>query len=926
MLKDLRFRLRALVRRGRAEDDLDDELRFHLERAVEQHVARGLSVREARRRARLAFGPIDAIKDDCRQSWGIRQLDIFRRDMDCALRLIRKHPALSAIAAVSLAIGIGLNTALFALVDATLLRRLPVDRPEQIVDVYASATDGFTWYGSSHPDYLDLRDGARALAGLVGYAPAMAAVGSGDESRVTPGEVVTGDYFQVLGVLAARGRALSPDDDRPGAAPVVVISAAFWSAAFDADPGAVGRTLRIGARPYTIVGVAPARFGGMTAPVLTPAFWVPMAWVDDVQPIVLESSRRSPGATRLERRGYRWMLLKGRLREGETAGTAAANLNGVMRALEAAYPGSNEGFRVTVVPTGDVATHPMIENRLRAGALSLVVLMGLVLLIVCANVAGLLLERAAARRRENGLRLALGATRARLVRQLLVESAVLSLLGAAGGVALAWGLLQGLGAVRAPLLVPVALDLSLNGRVLGLSVAVALGAGVAAGLMPAWTGTRSSVLGGLAGGAAAWSFGGRRWSPGRALVTIQIAVSLVLLVMAGLLARNLAVAGRTDPGFPAEAVAAVTVGLGLVGYDDDEAARFLERARNRVRALPGVQAVAHASRAPLFVNFNGVGVAPAEMDGTRGGVRAGRDGRRRRRVLRRTGCSSASGTDIGRCHRHGGLAAGRDRERGVRETVLAGWERCRTADSHPAGRVGGRDRRRRPRLPGPVSPGAAHAVCPLRGVAAARHVVRHRAPGARPRRRRRVGRGHAAGAATDRSGRGLLAGPDDARQRRDAVAAGAAALGDARDGGRGGRVAGRAGPLRRDRACGRAANPGDRDPHGAGRDAPRRAEARRPAGCRPGGCRRRRRRGVGVRGGPRHRRRAVRHRRDGSARLGRGGRHAGGCRCAGPRGSGAAGRAGGPGGGGARGVRPPGPRLGGQHHTGPVRMASLRVE
>ena len=294
MLKDLRFRLRALVRRGHAEDDLDDELRFHLERAVEQHVARGLSVREARRRARLAFGPIDAVKDDCRQSWGIRQIDIFRRDMACALRLIRKHPALSAIAAVSLAIGIGLNTALFALVDATLLRRLPVDRPEQIVDVYTSATDGFAWYGSSHPDYLDLRDGARALAGLVGYAPAMAAVGSGGESRVTPGEVVTGNYFRVLGVPVARGRALSPDDDRPGAAPVVVISAAFWSAAFGADPGAVGRTLRIGGRPYTIVGVAPARFGGMTAPVLTPDFWVPMTWIDDLQPLVFERPGRPP--------------------------------------------------------------------------------------------------------------------------------------------------------------------------------------------------------------------------------------------------------------------------------------------------------------------------------------------------------------------------------------------------------------------------------------------------------------------------------------------------------------------------------------------------------------------------------------------------------------------------------------------------------
>ena len=612
MLRDLRFRLRALVRRDRAEDDLDDELRFHLERTVEQHEARGLSPREAHRRARLAFGPIDAVKDDCRESWGIRQLDVLGRDLASALRLMRKHPALSAIAAVSLAVGIGLNTALFALVDATLFRRLPVDRPEQLVDVYASETDGFAWHGSSYPDYVDLRDGARALAGLVGFAPAMAAVGTGDESRAMSVELVTGDYFQVLGVPAALGRALSPDDDRPGAAPVVVISAAFWSAGFDADPDAVGRTLRIGARPYTIVGVAPAPFGGMNAPVLTPALWMPVAWVDDVQPVVLESSRRSPGATRLERRGYRWMFVKGRLLEGETAAGAAADLNGVMRSLEAAYPGSNEGFRVTVVPTGDVATHPMIEGRLRAGGVSLLVLMGLVLLIVCANVAGLLLERASGRRREMGLRLALGSTRGRLVRQLLAESTVLSLLGAAGGVALAWGLLEGLGAIRAPLLLPVALDLALNGRVLGLSVVAALGAGVAAGLMPAWTGTRSSVLGALAGGAPAWSIGGRRWSPRHALVTIQIAVSLVLLVMAGLLARNLAVASRADPGFSPEAVAAVTVGLGLVGYDGDEAARFLERAQERVRALPGVQAVARASRGPLSVNFSRVGVGPAE--------------------------------------------------------------------------------------------------------------------------------------------------------------------------------------------------------------------------------------------------------------------------------------------------------------------------
>ena len=612
MLDDLRFRLRTLFRRGDAEDDLDDELRFHLERAAEQHLARGLSPREAYRQAQLAFGPIDFVKEDCRRSWGIRQLDALRQDGAFALRLIRKHPALSAISAISLAIGIGLNTALFALLDATLLRRLPVDRPEQLVDVYTSEVDGFAWYGSSYPDYLDLRRRARALSGLVGYVPAMGAVRTGDRSRVMPVEAVTGNYFQALGVPASHGRVLLPDDDRPGAAPVVVLSSAFWSAAFDRDQGALGRPLGIGGRRYTIVGVAPEGFAGMTAPILTPAFWTPMARIDDVQPAVLHTGSSVPDVSVLENRGRRWMLLKGRLREGETAATAAADLNRVMQALAAEYPDSNEGFRATLIPTRDVATHPIFEDRLRAGAASLLVLMGLVLLIAAANVAGLLLARASARRREIGLRLAIGAGRGRLLRQLLAESIVLGLLGMAGGVALAWGLLQGLGAVRVPLLVPVALDLSLNGRVLGMSAALAMGAGIAAGLPPAWIVTRTSLPGELAGREPAGSIRGRRWNPGRALVTLQIAVSLVLLVMAGLLARNLQAFTRIEPGFPAPTIASVTVALELMGYDEDEAAQFFERARERVRALPGVQAVARTSRAPLAINFNQDPIGPAD--------------------------------------------------------------------------------------------------------------------------------------------------------------------------------------------------------------------------------------------------------------------------------------------------------------------------
>ena len=612
MLDDIRYRLRTVFRRSAAEEDLDDELRFHLERATEQHVARGLPPREARRRARVEFGQVDVVKDDCRQSWGIRQLDALHQDIVYALRLIRKHPGLSAVAAFSLAIGIGLNTALFAFLDATLLRRLPVDRPEQLVDIYTSNVDGFSWYGSSYPDYLDLHRDTRALTGLLGYAPAVGAVGIGDGTRALAGEAVTGNYFQVLGVPVAHGRTLLPEDDRPGSIPVVVISSGLWSDLFGNDREVIGRSLRIGGRSYAVVGVAPEGFGGLTPPILTPGFWMPMTWVDDVQPTVMHNGSPSPGATRLESRGLRWLFVKGRLRDGNTAAGAADDLNSVMQALEEEFPDSNEGLRVTVVPTGDVSTHPMFEDRLRAGALSLLVLIGLVLLIACANVAGLLLARASARRREIGLRLAVGASRGRLLRQLLVESVMLALLGVAGGIALAWGLLEGLAAVRVSLLVPVALDLSLNGRVLAMSVVAAMAAGIAAGLMPAWIGTRASVLGELAGRIHTWSLGNRRWSLREALVALQIAVCLVLLVMAGLLARNLLVTNRIEPGFSADGIASVTIALGLSGYDHDEADRFFERAREQVRALPGVQAVARASRAPLSINFSRSGIEPAD--------------------------------------------------------------------------------------------------------------------------------------------------------------------------------------------------------------------------------------------------------------------------------------------------------------------------
>ena len=443
--------------------------------------------------------------------------------------------------------------------------------------------------------------------------PAVGAVRVGDRTRAIAGEAVTGNYFEVLGVAAAHGRALLPDDDRPGSTPVVVISSGLWSDLFGEDPGAIGQSLSIGGRSYAIVGVAPDSFGGLTPPILTPSFWMPMTWVDDVQPTVLHSGSPAPGGTRLESRGFRWLFVKGptpgrrnRRRRRRRPERGDAGPRSSVPRFQRGTPRDRDpdARRVDASDSSKIAC-----ARARSACSCLI---GLVLLVACANVAGLLLARASARRREIGLRLAVGASRARLLRQLLVESVMLALLGVAGGVALAWGLLEGLGAVRVSLLVPVALELSLTGRVLALSVAVALGAGIAAGLMPAWTGTRSSVLGELAGRGLGWSIGSRRWSLRQALVALQIAVCLVLLVMAGLLARNLLVTSRIEPGFSAEGVASVTIALGLSGYDHDEAERFFERARERVRALPGVQAVARASRAPLSMNFSRSGIAPAE--------------------------------------------------------------------------------------------------------------------------------------------------------------------------------------------------------------------------------------------------------------------------------------------------------------------------
>jgi predicted permease len=523
-------------------------------------------------------------------------------DVRFALRWLRRSPGFTAVAIVSLAIGIGFNTALFTIVDAVVFRPLPVVQPDRLAEVYTTSPDGDLYATSSYPDYLDFKAQSHTFSDIIGYSPIIAAVASGDRPRMALGEVVTGNYFQVLGLRAHVGRMLVPDDDRPGADRAVVLSHALWVRDYGSNPGIVGQTMRIHNQPYTVVGVAEKSYTGMV-PMLSAALWMPMAYVDDGEPGGIISVVPSPtGNTRLERRGTRWMFLKGRLKEGATIAQAQADLQVVAGRLMTAYPATNKDRKVAVLPR--VHIHPDADRTLLPIAIGLMVVVGLVLLVACANVASMLLARATGRQKEIGIRLAIGASRGRLTAQLLTESLVMALLGAGVGIGLAWALMQLALAIRLPIPFPLAFSLRIDGRVLLFTVAVTMVASVIAGLAPALKSTKPNLVSELKGDSAAASVGSRRWTLRDGLVVLQIAVTMVLLVASGLLTRSLLAAQKIGLGFEPQGIALVSTELGLIGYDDARGSKLFEQAAERIRAISGVEAAAIAERTPFSINYN----------------------------------------------------------------------------------------------------------------------------------------------------------------------------------------------------------------------------------------------------------------------------------------------------------------------------------
>ncbi len=525
-------------------------------------------------------------------------------DIRYAFRWLRRSPGFTAVAVLSLAIGIGFNTALFTIVDAVLFRPLPVQRLDRLVDVYTTAPDGELYTTSSYPDYVDLKSQNHVFSDMLAYSPIIAAVSAGDRSRMALGEVVTGNFFTLLGLNAHIGRTILPEDDRPGADRVVMLSYAAWMRDFGGDPAAVGQTMRIHGQLYTIVGVARKDFTGMV-PMLSAGFWMPMAYVEEGEPGGMISVVPSPtGNTRLERRGTRWMFMKGRLTDGAVAAQAQADLNVIMQQLAAANPQTNKDRRIATVPTAQVHIHPEADRALLPIAVGLMVVVGLVLLVACANVASMLLARASGRQKEIGIRLAIGASRGRLTAQLLTESLVLAAIGAAGGLALGWALMQAALSVPLPIPFPLAFALRVDGRVLAFTVVVTMLAAIVAGLAPALKATRPNLVTELKGDLGASAAGGRRWTLRDGLVAAQIAVTMVLLVASGLLTRSLLAAQRMGLGFEPRGLAILSTELGLIGYDDTRAERFYAQALDRIRAIPGVEAAAVAERTPFALNFN----------------------------------------------------------------------------------------------------------------------------------------------------------------------------------------------------------------------------------------------------------------------------------------------------------------------------------
>ncbi len=513
------------------------------------------------------------------------------QDIRFGFRMMRKRPTVVALIVITLALGIGVNAATFNLVNAVLARPLPVEKPEDLFVIYTQKQKGEGLSNVSYPDYVDYRDQNQVFSGLTAYSALPLNLSTGEENERVWGEIVTGNYFEMLGVRAALGRTLTPDDDKtPGAHPVTVLSYKFWQQRFQADPNITGKTISLNGQTYSVIGVAPKEFHGVFYVGFNPMLWVPM----------MQQKQTSPASENmLTERDNRWLKVMGRLKPGVSVEQAKLAMGTLAQQLAEQYPKTNENITTALFREQDTRPEPEAAGAFSLAAAIFMGLVGLVFLIACVNVANLLLAQSSARHKEVSVRLALGASRWRLIRQLLTESMILALLS--GIVSLGLAILAGrlIGAIKLPTDIPFQFDLSLDRRVLIFTVVISLVAGLLFGLLPALRLTKINLAQVLNTEGSRGSSGAGKGRLRNMLVIAQVAVSMVVLITAGLFVRSMQGVQNINPGFEVSNRLLVSFDPSLQGYDEAKGRALYRHLLDQVRGLPQVTSATIVSPPPL---------------------------------------------------------------------------------------------------------------------------------------------------------------------------------------------------------------------------------------------------------------------------------------------------------------------------------------
>jgi putative ABC transport system permease protein len=582
----LRSRIRSLVFRRRRESDLAEELQAHLDREAERLQADGLAPDRARIEARRLFGGVQQIKEECRDARGTMALDALGRDARHGLRRLMRDWRFSTAAVLMLGLGIGANTAVFSLVNAVLFRPNGVSNPDRLVDIYQTGVNPNGLDANSYPAYRDIAEYTQIFSGTMAtFVPTRITYEDEGTLRAAVVEHTTASYLSVLGRQPSMGRWFTAAEDVPNAPVVAVLGYRAWERTFRADPSIIGRRIRVEGIPVTIVGVGPRGLDGNFSMGIVTDFWLPISALPALfdAPHVLD---RRP-----EEAGF---FVKARLRDGVTVAQAQAAMDGLGRRLATEYPKEDPGKGIRVFPSKDVRLHPQADVVIRTIAAIVLGVVALVLAVACSNLATLLLVRGTARAKEIAIRLAIGASRRQLVRQLLAESVLLSLAGGAAGCLFAWWGIQWLQTVQ-----PITVDVHLDMRVLAFASGISLLTGIAFGLAPALRATRVDLVPVLREAGAAEPRARGRLTLKNALIVFQVAVSVLLLGGASLVLQMLSASRAQRVGFAVDGVAMIETDARYAGEPPARQRILYDELLGRIAGLPGVQAAALTRGLPM---------------------------------------------------------------------------------------------------------------------------------------------------------------------------------------------------------------------------------------------------------------------------------------------------------------------------------------